>query len=662
MVNRIRDDVHSPRMRDHLVEEVEHNDDLPNSEAAQIYSVELERGVGPFKQLAIGPHAQYRMDLRGVTVPQVRATLQSFLKSFLDWKSQDSSEYRHYSEALSRSEPVEWTDRRLGLTVIFTGDGRGQVKIITTYWKGEQTPKVGPGHCVTAYQAPAGDLAGYRTFVKNTDGTAPHDTDGGGYKEQALPSPTWSRSKPTGKPSYNGPGPSGTGSDGKSVHEDGARTKGVPGDESPHPNEPAEAMPSRRPGLSATLEDVWFRGAFQVRTSPKKRQHRQRGLAKRLSHRGYMKHRNQAKQHARVRYRKMRSNPNFKRQQKIRRVHPERFKRRFGGLLVAPEIAFVIGPDMTLGYVRDISGMSGFVTYQLDGPDCATIHSMPYEEFLDSVTLLSEEDIEAMFDLMDAEFLGERGDTEDDIEDETEDETEDEDDSYILGQVKLATLIHRDPIDTEPYQRLDRAHGRDTVDHAPWNSIEVHDTEDNPGSARVIPDTHEFQNRMAARMADIESGCEPGLLAKAKDVQLRLSRVDQANRMWFFEAKGSKEDYRVKVKAFPKGNVTSIAKMDLQVTCSCPYWQWQGPEYWADQRGYLLGPARGTADKPDVKDPGGTHGACKHVIAVLRRLADISVDRSRGRFASELGHVWVVPNAVMMGHVVAQRYREQRRA
>ena len=72
-------------------------------------------------------------------------------------------------------------------------------------------------------------------------------------------------------------------------------------------------------------------------------------------------------------------------------------------------------------------------------------------------------------------------------------------------------------------------------------------------------------------------------------------------------------DYIVTVEA--KGERSNP---DLHLTCSCNYWQYQGPEYHATQNDYLLGKVRGTAELPTKKDPKGTHKICKHAYAVLR--------------------------------------------
>jgi len=71
--------------------------------------------------------------------------------------------------------------------------------------------------------------------------------------------------------------------------------------------------------------------------------------------------------------------------------------------------------------------------------------------------------------------------------------------------------------------------------------------------------------------------------------------------------------YEVMVEA--RGDIESP---DLYLSCTCNYWKYQGSEYHAIQNNYLYGRTKGTASKPDKKDPQGTHKVCKHVYAVLR--------------------------------------------
>jgi hypothetical protein len=166
----------------------------------------------------------------------------------------------------------------------------------------------------------------------------------------------------------------------------------------------------------------------------------------------------------------------------------------------------------------------------------------------------------------------------------------------------------------------------------------------NGGPGKTIPQDPDYANRQAMlktaiRMAEIEALCEEGLLQKSQSVPVKLVRVDTKNLVWLFDVKGSKpgDSYRVHVKGLPSAkNTKDPGKMDVLVSCTCPYWQWQGPEHWASTKSYLYGDPRGTATKPDLKDPQGKHGACKHVLAVFRQMSGFMLPGKKpvSRFAS----------------------------
>lgn len=157
VVQRINEEVQNPRLKDQLIDKAEHGQKITNPEAAKIYDLEAERGEGLIKRLLIGPHAQYRMDLRQVTVPQVRVALRDFSKMLNDLKSQRSSKYNYYAQLVARGEPIEYTHPRLNLTVVFAITGQGQAKLVTTYWKGEPDPPA-PRHCEIPKTAAVPDL------------------------------------------------------------------------------------------------------------------------------------------------------------------------------------------------------------------------------------------------------------------------------------------------------------------------------------------------------------------------------------------------------------------------------------------------------------------------------------------------------------------------
>jgi hypothetical protein len=129
-----------------------------------------------------------------------------------------------------------------------------------------------------------------------------------------------------------------------------------------------------------------------------------------------------------------------------------------------------------------------------------------------------------------------------------------------------------------------------------------------------------FNARLAAKISEIMAGISPKVVSGAKSVTPRLKRADPNNVMWTYVVPGSKgETYTVRVKGLPKGNVRSVSKMDVRVSCSCPFFRYQGPEHWAKVGDYLYGKPAGKASTPDQKDPDGRNRVCKHVAAVLER-------------------------------------------
>lgn len=149
VIDRARREVRNPRVREMLIDDIEYGEDWTNPEAAQVYDIEFEQlPTGTrFKRLLIGPHGQYRMDLRGITVPQVRAALASFFRAYQAQKSQRTPLARRWEEDFARGVSITWSDPRLRLTLAFAVEGQ-DVKLVTAYWDGEpHPPPPGDGGC-----------------------------------------------------------------------------------------------------------------------------------------------------------------------------------------------------------------------------------------------------------------------------------------------------------------------------------------------------------------------------------------------------------------------------------------------------------------------------------------------------------------------------------
>ena len=155
-----------------------------------------------------------------------------------------------------------------------------------------------------------------------------------------------------------------------------------------------------------------------------------------------------------------------------------------------------------------------------------------------------------------------------------------------------------------------------------------------PASSRVIPDQMKetLQDNLtyvqatrtaAARLDKIMGNCGPLIVQRSSSIQFQRTRILPKHGMLIYRVRGSVggqsdgKTYTVRIKGVRKGNVKALAKMPLKVSCSCPYFRWQGPEHWAKTNGYLYGRPVGTASKPVIKDPKGKHWVCKHVYAIL---------------------------------------------
>jgi hypothetical protein len=67
----------------------------------------------------------------------------------------------------------------------------------------------------------------------------------------------------------------------------------------------------------------------------------------------------------------------------------------------------------------------------------------------------------------------------------------------------------------------------------------------------------------------------------------------------------------------------SVSDIDhISLDCDCPFWRWNGPEFHAKSNQYALGPQRGSATSPDVRDPDKEFFVCKHAHSVISKMDD----------------------------------------
>lgn len=142
VINRIDQEVKNPRLRAELIEDVERGLKMENRDAAKVYDLEVLRGpTKRFSRMIILPHAQYRMDQRGVTVPEVRLFFKHFNTEWGVMKSRGDYLAKAWEQDMRRGEPIRWVDPKTRLVVVFAKDGDTAVRVITTYWEGQPDPR-----------------------------------------------------------------------------------------------------------------------------------------------------------------------------------------------------------------------------------------------------------------------------------------------------------------------------------------------------------------------------------------------------------------------------------------------------------------------------------------------------------------------------------------
>lgn len=125
------------------------------------------------------------------------------------------------------------------------------------------------------------------------------------------------------------------------------------------------------------------------------------------------------------------------------------------------------------------------------------------------------------------------------------------------------------------------------------------------------------QIRHAATLDEVLAGISQKVEQSSQSCTAALRRADIRNLRWIFSVDCGHGAKAVKLKAKRTGKVVKLTLMNVLFSCSCPAWQWLGPEHHAKGEGYLDGRPRGTATTPFVKDPEMQNKVCKHVLAVV---------------------------------------------
>ena len=186
--------------------------------------------------------------------------------------------------------------------------------------------------------------------------------------------------------------------------------------------------------------------------------------------------------------------------------------------------------------------------------------------------------------------------------------------------------------DESPYTPSINWDNDDKKKNPPKNDIPESVSPSNPPSQRVMPGGEGGfvkVEKSAAKLRDLVSNTSPEVHNRSKGMPVKLVRAMPDRGIWLFNVKGRTSTYRVRIKGEMKGNVRKLSSAQVKVSCSCPYWRWQGPEHWGKGNDYLYGRPRGTASVPVIMDPKSEHWACKHVLATIRLARNYSFLRRR---------------------------------
>lgn len=345
VIQRIHSTVRNPKLRDELVDDVEGYKGLSNTDATKVYKLETEKGIKAkfLSRLRITPHAQYRMDQRGITIQDVRTGLMLFAREFYDSKSQQGHFYRSRSEELARGEKILWVAKKIGrLALVFVSAGQGAITLVTAYWEGLGDPKPvdesvckvaerfalrqDPGPGIQTYVSPKSQL----DLADNKDNSDKEPPSAAPLPGSAVPG---GAGRDIGKFEYNTPGP------GVTIRP---RTLGTPGEQRGHPTNFITPGTITRRTMTGEEAEGHIKRGYKRRWKPGVRQRKTKGVSKHKRKMYYRNNRHKIKARQKVWRQKNKNNPLHKYNRKHRRKNPNQHRRRHGSALVVAALYDVL--------------------------------------------------------------------------------------------------------------------------------------------------------------------------------------------------------------------------------------------------------------------------------------------------------------------------------
>jgi hypothetical protein len=120
--------------------------------------------------------------------------------------------------------------------------------------------------------------------------------------------------------------------------------------------------------------------------------------------------------------------------------------------------------------------------------------------------------------------------------------------------------------------------------------------------------------RQAMKPEELEPRVPEKIKRNAQSCRVSLTSYDKKSRVFTFSVNCGHGARTV------QASLSDIDKVAL--SCDCPFWRYNGPEFHASQNSFMLGQPFGTAAPPDIRDPDRKYFLCKHAYSVLKRLDD----------------------------------------
>jgi len=131
-------------------------------------------------------------------------------------------------------------------------------------------------------------------------------------------------------------------------------------------------------------------------------------------------------------------------------------------------------------------------------------------------------------------------------------------------------------------------------------------------SSKNVPFVAIVKLHVALKPEQLETHAPPKIRENARACTVSLVSYDDKSKVFTFAVDAGNGAKQVQAK---------LSEIDqVSMSCNCPFWRWNGPEFHAKENSFMLDSPFGTAETPNVRDPDRKYWLCKHAYAVLKRL------------------------------------------